>query len=141
MGNSKYSFLKQWLTFTWDRDGTTDMVWNCTNNHYLHTWLENRGYTEFENVISKKDLDDLVQAINQSVNEIPPIFEEHFPDSFVDNYSLWNMDIQKHWCSLDDYRDYIKDQMEKMMEPLVYFQDSLDDGFEGVLKYNIYYNH
>jgi hypothetical protein len=75
MGNPKYSFLKQWLTFTWDRDCTTDMVWNCTNNHYLHTWLENRGYTEFENVISKKDLDDLVQSINQSVNEIPPIFE------------------------------------------------------------------
>jgi hypothetical protein len=141
MPPSKYSFLKQWFTFTWDMDNTTDLVWSGTNNHYLHTWLETHGYDLFENVISKDDLDDLVQAINESVNEIPPIFEEHFPDEYVENYSLWNMETGHSWRSLDEYREYTKEQMEKMLEQLVYFQDSLDDGYEGVLKYNIYYNH
>ena len=140
MPSSKNSFLKQWFTFTWGMDDTKDLIWSCTNNHYLHTWLENRGYTSFENVIAKKDLDDLVQAINESVNEIPPIFEEHFPDEYVKNYSLWNMETGNSWRSVDEYRDYIKEQMEKMLEQLVYFQDSLDDGYEGVLKYNIFYN-
>ena len=141
MPPSKYSFLKQWFTFTWDMDNTTDLVWSGTNNHYLHTWLETRGYTLFENVISQDDLDELVQAINESVNEIPPIFVEHFPDEYVENYSLWNMETGHSWRSLSEYREHTKQQMEKMLEQLVYFQDSLDDGYEGVLKYNIYYNH
>jgi len=141
MPPSKYSFLKQWFTFTWDNDNTTDLVWSGTNNHYLHSWLENRGYTSFENVISKKDLDNLIQALNESTNEIPPIFKKHFPDEYVKNYSLWDMDNIRTWRSLEDYREHTEQQMEKIFEGLFYYQDSLDDGYEGVLKYNIYYGH
>ncbi len=140
MPPSKYSFLKQWFTFTWDMDNTTDLVWSGTNNHYLHTWLENRGYTSFENVIAKKDLDNLIQALNESTNEIPPIFQEHFPDEYVKNYSLWDMDNTRTWRSLEDYREHTEQQMEKIFEGLFYYQDSLDDGYTGTLKYNIYYN-
>jgi hypothetical protein len=141
MYKSKYSFLKQWFTFTWNIDNTTDLLWNCTNNHYIHTWLENRGYTSFENVISKEDLDDLIQHINESVNEIPPNFNVHFPDSFIENYTLWNMETGNYWNSIYEYRNYIKEQMEKMFEQLFYFQDTLDNGRQGILKYNIYYMH
>ena len=54
MGNSKHSFLKQWFTFTYLKDNTVDMFYSCTNNHYIQGWLEEQGYTSFENIISKE---------------------------------------------------------------------------------------
>ncbi len=54
MGNPKYSFLKQWFTFI-SEDCVTDLVYSCTNNHYVHSLLEGYGYTSFENFLSLVD--------------------------------------------------------------------------------------
>jgi len=140
MGNEKYSFLKQWFTFTLD-DESTDLVYTCTNNHYIHTWLEKHGYTDFENIISKKDFDLFIQALNESSNFIPDDFDIHFPEKFIENYSLWNMDLSDYWESKIEYRKHIKEQIDKLFDKLFYYQEHLDNGGKGMLKYNIFYNY
>ena len=88
MGNSEYSFLKQWFTFTYSSDNTTDLIYSCTNNHYIHNWLKECGYTSFKNEIKVEDLDLLTTALNNSVNMIPDEFETNFPDEYISGYSL-----------------------------------------------------
>ena len=141
MGNSKHSFLKQWFTFTYDKDNTADMFYSCTNNHYIHGWLEEHEYTSFENVISKEDLDSFIQALNESTNMIPDDFDKYFPEKYIENYTLWDMDNVKNWKNVRDYREHTKEQMEELFEHLFYFQETLERGHEGVLKYNIFYSH
>ena len=140
MGNTKYSFLKQWFTFTY-ADGSIDLVYNCTNNHYIHSWLEQYGYTSFENIISKPHFDLFIQALNESCNMIPPDFSTYFPDSYIEDYSLWNMDIGHYWDSKSEYTDHIKEEISKIFENLFYYQEHLDSGRTGILKYNIFYQH
>ena len=60
MGNEKYSSLKQWFTFKNASNGQTDLVYSCTNNWYIQSWLEKAGYTDFTNTISKDDLDNFI---------------------------------------------------------------------------------
>jgi hypothetical protein len=136
MGNSKHSFLKQWFTFTYPKDNTVDMFYSCTNNHYIHGWLEDHGCTSFENVISKEHLDNFINALNESSNMIPGDFDKYFPDKYIENYSFWDMDNVKHWVDIKEYQEHTKEQMSKLLEHLFNYQE-----INGTLKYNIYYSH
>ena len=137
----KYSFLKQWFTFTFNND-TTDFIYSCTNNHYIHTWLEEHGYTSFKNELSTKDLDLFLQALNESSNRFPPDdFDIYFPEEYIEDYSLWNMDKTGYWDSIEEYREHAKKQMETLFNRLwALSQDSNNEIIMGVLKYHIYYN-
>jgi len=139
MGNSKYSFLKQWFTFTFS-DGSTDLLYSFSNNHYIHNWLEERGYNSWVNVLNLKDYNLFIQALNESTNMIPDIFEDHFSDNLIENYSLWNMETGHYWGSVDDYKLNAKKQMETLFERLYEFDDYIEKG-NGVLEYHIYYCH
>ena len=66
MDNSKFKFLKQWFTFTFN-DNKTDLVFSCSNNHYIHDWMEEHGYNKFENTLSTEDLDLFLRALNESM--------------------------------------------------------------------------
>jgi hypothetical protein len=141
MGNEKYSFLKQWFTFTFKKDNSTTLIYSCTNNHYIHTWFENHELTNFKNIMSKEILDCFIHAINESSNMIPSDFDKYFPDDYVKYYSLWDMDNQKHWSSLFSYRENCKEQMSKLFDNLWEIHNMIEDGTEGILKYHIYYTH
>lgn len=139
MGNSKHSFLKQWFTFTFS-DGSTDLLYSCSNNHYIHSWLEERGYSSWINVLNLKDYNLFIQALNESTNMIPDIFEEHFPDNLMKNYTLWNMETGHYWSNVSEYREYCKAEMEKLFERLYEFDDDIEKS-NGILEYHIYYGH
>ena len=72
----KYSFLKQWFTVSYD-DKSVDLIYSMTNNHYVHGWLEERGYYNFENIITKDDLDIFLTALNESSNTVYS-FDDYF---------------------------------------------------------------
>ena len=96
MGNSKHSFLKQWFTFQYHSDKSIELLYSCTNNHYIHEWFEARGYTSFVNIMSTEDLDLFITALNESGNMVrDDSFYEYFPES--ENYTLWNMDKSEYW--------------------------------------------
>jgi hypothetical protein len=141
MGNSEYSFLKQWFTFTYSSDNTTDLIYSCTNNHYIHNWLKECGYTSFKNEIKVEDLDLLTTALNNSVNMIPDEFETNFPDEYISGYSLWNMDSIKYWSSSYEYTLHAKEQMSKLFEGLWEVEENIRQGVVGILEYHIYYSH
>ena len=135
----KYSFLKQWFTFTFNDDNKTDLIFSCSNNHYIHTWLEKHGYTSFENIISPKDLDLFLQALNESINKFD--FDIYFPEEYIEDYSLWNMDIGHYWSGVEDYREHAKKQMEILFNKIYDIsQDEINGPTKGVLNYHIYYN-
>ena len=139
MGNSKFSFLKQWFTFTFNNDNKTDLVFSCTNNHYIHDWMEEHGYTSFKNILSTGDLDLFLHALNESSNMISDDFDSHFSES--KDYSLWNIDIGHYWSGVKEYREHAKEQMETLFNLLwALSQDSNNETTMGILKYNIYYN-
>jgi hypothetical protein len=117
------------------------MFYSCTNNHYIHEWLEEHGYNSFENILSKEDLDSFINALNESSNMIPDDFDKYFPERYIKNYTLWDMDNVKHWNNVREYREHTKEQMEKLFEHLSYVQEMLEEGYVGVLKYNIFYSH
>ena len=141
MGNSKHSFLKQWFTFTYKNDNTTDLIYSCTNNHYIQGWLEERGYTEFCNELSEEDLEEFIIALNESSNMVPDTFEENFSEEYIDGYSLWDMDNKRSWKDVSDYRTHAKEQMCELFERLYEYEDRLENGVEGILKYHIFYTH
>ena len=103
--------------------------------------MEERGYTSFENEIKFEDLDSLTTALNDSVNMIPSEFEKNFPDEYIIDYSLWNMDISKYWSSSFEYTNHAKEQMSELFENLWNVETNLNSGVVGVLKYYIYYFH
>jgi hypothetical protein len=141
MGNEKYSFLKQWFTFTFDRDKSTMLIYACSNNHYIHTWLEEHGYVSFKNTMSKDDLDLFIHALNESSNMIPDDFSVYFPDEYVKCYSLWDMDRKTHWSDISSYREHAKEQMSVLFENLWDVQNMIEHGTKGVLEYHMYYSH
>ena len=141
MGNEKYSFLKQWFTFTFDSNKTTTLIYSCSNNHYIHTWLEEHGHTSFKNTMSKEDLDLFIHALNESVNMIPGDFDVHFPEEYVKYYSLWDMDGKKHWSNISEYREHAKEQMGVLFENLWDFVLMIEHGTKGVLEYHMHYIH
>ena len=141
MAHSKYSFLKQWFTVTWDDNKLTDMFYSCTNNHYLQGWMEERGYTAFENVLKQDDLDYLIFCLNEPWKATDDDFNKYFPEKYIKDYTLWNMDKGEYWDDAWVYRRYSRDQMSKMFDELWEVQENLDAGKTGVIKYNIYYHH
>ena len=135
----KYSFLKQWFAFTFNDDNKTDLIFSCSNNHYINDWMEEHGYTNFKNVLSTNDLDLFLRALNESSNMIPDDFDLYFSES--KNYTLWNMETCSYWYNTEDYRDHAKNQMEILFNSLwEVSQDSDNETTMGVLKYHIYYN-
>ncbi len=60
---------------------------------------------------------------------IPDQFEKHFPDSFIENYSLWNMKTRHHWDSVNDYKIEVKKEMKEL------FQNLMERNI-GILRYN-----
>jgi hypothetical protein len=137
MENPKFKFLKQWFTFTFNDDNKTDLVFNCSNNHYIHDWMEEHGYNKFKNTLSTEDLDLFIRALNESSNMIPDDFDLHFSEN--ENYTLWNMEIGHYWSDVEEYREHAKEEMETLFNRLNLSQDSNNETTMGVLKYNIYY--
>lgn len=128
MGN----FIKQWFTFTFKKDNITNLLYSCSNNHYIHNWLEERGYTDFENTMSEEDLDNFLTVLNESANMIPDCFDTHFPEEQKINFNKQIVIDNKKHC---------KEQMSELFESLWDIQDMIEDGTEGILKYNVYYRH
>ncbi len=126
MGNSKGTFLKQWITFK-NEDDLTDLVYSTTNNHYLQGWFEQRGIVNFQNTISHL-LEPLLVALKDHDN-----FDVHFPQRFTANYTLWNTEHQTYWADINEYREHSKLEMKKIYKLLNGIK-------EGQLKYNIYYD-
>ena len=100
-------FIKQWFTFTFKKDNVTNLLYSCSNNHYIHNWLEERGYTDFENTISEEDLDNFVTVLNESSNMIPDCFDTHFPEEHKFNF---NKQI------VIDNKKHSKEQMSELFE-------------------------
>jgi hypothetical protein len=55
MTSSTCSYINQWFTFTYNHDKSTELLYSFTNNHYIHTWFEQNGYTEFENILKTEN--------------------------------------------------------------------------------------
>ena len=75
-----------------DKDGNTDLIFNTTDNHYLHGWFEDRGFNEYKNVINMEDIDKLIESINESVNCLKERLDEflkYFPDKYVESYLMY----------------------------------------------------
>ena len=138
MGNSKDNFLKQWFTFTYPNDTITDLVYSFTNNHYIQGWFESHGYNSFTNIISKQDLDSFIYALNESSNLSD--FSDNFPELYISNYGLWDMDNIRHWSNKKSYQLFSQEQMGKILEKLWETQHAIESGVSGILKYNIYYS-
>jgi len=136
MKKTKYNVLKQWFTFTCD--GKTDLLYFFTNNHYIHTWFENNGHTSFENVLTLKDYDLFIQAINDSTNIIPDEFDKHFPDYYVEDYSYWDPSSERYWSDTRDYRYHCQREMENLFDVLWELNDDMEED-TGVLRYHIYH--
>ena len=128
-------FIKQWFTFTFKKDNVTNLLYNCSNNHYIHNWLEERGYTDFENIMSKEDLDKFLNVLNESSNMIPDCFDTHFPVEENFNFN------KKTNFNFNKQINLSKEQMSELFESLWDIQDMIEDGIEGILKYNVYYVH
>jgi hypothetical protein len=139
MENSKYRNLKQWFTFTFNKNNNTDLIYTCTNNHYIHTWFERNGHTKFKNVLNLDDYNSFIQAINESTNMIPDDFDTYFPDYFIEDFSLWNMDTEDYWKT-NDYREHCKSQMEKLFNILWEYNDYMEE-HSGILRYHVYYTN
>lgn len=135
------SVLKQWFSFTYEDTGKTNLIYYCTNNHYIHTWLERHGYTEFKNIISDKDLESFICDLNESSNSHEDDFDTYFPPDYIGGYTLWNMDVRKYWRSVSEYKDHVKVQMCDLFDNLWEVNDMIEDGVKGRLEYNIYYNY
>ena len=138
MSNSKNRNLKQWFTVTFNEDNSTDLLYSCTNNHYIHTWFEKNGHTKYENVLNLKCYDSFVQAINESTNMIPDDFDKYFPCYFIEDYSLWNMDTCDYWSNVPEYREHCKAEMEKLFDILWNINDAMEES-SCILKYNIFH--
>jgi hypothetical protein len=132
MVQPKSSFLKQWFTFTYKKNGVTNLLYYCKNNHYIHSWLEHRGYTEFENTVSKSDLDDFITSLNDSINMIPDCFDINFPASYIEGYNLEGKTFVK------SYREHCQGEMSVLFDILWDIQAMLEDGAEGIFRYHIY---
>ena len=147
MGNEKYSFLKQWFTFKHSTNNQTELLYSCTNNHYIHSWLEKHGYIDFTNTINETDLDLFIHDLNESYcpydkyYTIHDRFSEFFPDNYIKYYSLWNMDKCDYWPCLYSYQEHAKKQIGDLFDKLWDVQNNLESGYSGVLQYHIFYNH
>ena len=135
----KYSFLKQWFTVSYD-DKSVDLIYSMTNNHYVHGWLEERGYYNFENIITKDDLDIFLTALNESSNTVYS-FDDYFSKVYIDNYTLWDIDKSDYWSSVEDYQKHVKLQMCYIFDELWDVNKTIESGISCILKYHVYYGH
>jgi len=104
------------------------------NNHYVHGWLEERGYCSFTNTVSIESLNIFLTALNE-----PDSFDEYFSDDYIEYYTLWDMDRGCYWESVEDYREHSKLQMSGMFDKLWDVGADIESGV--ILKYHIYYSH
>ena len=82
--------------------------------------------------MSKEDLDIFLTVLNESSNMIPDDFDKYFPEEDLVNF---NKQI------VIDNKNRSKEQMSELFERLWDIQDMIEDGTEGILKYNVYYTH
>ena len=141
MSYHKNRFLKQWFTFTYNNDKSVNMIYSMTNNHYIQGWFEEHGYDSFNNILSKFDFNLFVYELNETGNLSSDDFNDYFPDSYIQNYSLWNMENDRYWKSKEQYRSHSKYQSSILLNKLFEVQSSIEHGWGGVIEYNIYYNH
>jgi hypothetical protein len=135
---SKYSFLNQWFTFTYSNDKSDNLIYSCTNNHYINEWMEKHGYTEFKNTLSTVDLDLFIHDLNESSNMVEDFFDDYFPE--ISNYTL--MDKSSNWSDIGEYRFYSKEQMKLLFNKIwEVSQDSNNETTVGFLTYHNYYSH
>ena len=137
----KNKFLKQWFTFTYSNDNSENLIYSCTNNHYIHGWFEEHGYSSFRNYLSKYDLDLFINDLNESGNLASDDFSDYFPDSYILSYSLWDMETASYWKNIKHYRAHAKHQTGILVDKLFEIQQSIEHGWSGVLEYHIYYHH
>ncbi len=136
----KNKFLKQWFTFTYSNDNSVNLIYSCTNNHYIQGWFESHGYDSFNNILSKIDLKLFIHELNESGNLAKDDFSYYFPDSYITDYSLWDMDKNKFW-NIKLYREHAKYQTSILVDKLFEIQNSIEHGWTGFLEYHIYYDH
>ena len=142
MGKSKNSFLKQWFTFKFSEDNSSELMYSFTNNHYIQGWMEAHGYTEFKNEIKLEDMDKFIFEINEIYDNSEVTFNKYFPEKYIEEYSLWNLEKKDYWYSLDEYKEHVKEEMSKLFDNLWENWDNLENGnVEGTFEYNMYYNH
>jgi len=122
MGNlisTKSSFLKQWFVVGDGPNEEGRIIYHISNNHYIHGWLKERGYSNIKNNISFQHINELIHVLNQ-----PNFFEQHFPDRFISDYSLWDIDTDTHWYDIDTYKTHTKKQLETLKFRLQGLNDS-----------------
>ena len=57
--------LYQYFTIN-TKNNSEEIVINFQNNYYIHSFFKLRGYSDFMNKISKKDIDDLNMIVPRS---------------------------------------------------------------------------
>ena len=136
----KNSFLKQWFIIKYLDDSgveeSTDLLFNCMNNHYIQGWMEKYGYDSFKNVLNIEDVEAFVQALNESTERVPDDFDNHFPDEYIEEYSLWNTSENEYWESITEYKKHVK---KEMCELVMNLEEVIDT--KGTFEYHIFFNH
>ena len=69
--------LYQYFTIN-TKNNSEEIVINFQNNYYIHSFFKLRGYSDFMNKISKKDIDDFMEAVNESINMTPSRYSKYF---------------------------------------------------------------
>ena len=129
--------IKQWITYK-DKDGNTDLIFNTTDNHYLHGWFEDRGFNEYKNVINMEDIDKLIESINESVNCLKERLDEflkYFPDKYVESYLMYYSRKYPH-MGIDGYIEHMKKELGELFEILY---DLTENMKVDTMEYNVYY--
>ena len=121
------SYLRQWFSINGKGPAENNtLLYHCSNNHYIHNWLYEKGYNKNKNYINRQDIDELIYVLDDCNN-----FDLHFPNRLINNYTLWNMDNKTYWKDIDEYKLYIKKQNTDLLNKL----NSLNEDERN----NIYY--
>lgn len=127
--------IKQWITYK-DKDGNEDLIFNTTDNHYLHSWFEDRGFNDYKNTIELENIDKLIESINESVNclmERLDVFLKYFPDKYIEGYLMY---YSRKYKGIDGYIKHMKKELEDLFEILY---DLTENKKIETMEYHIYY--
>jgi hypothetical protein len=129
--------IKQWITYK-DEDNNVDLVFNTTDNHYLHGWFEDRGFNEYKNSIKLEDIEELIKSINESVNCLNVTLSEfvkYFPDRYIESYLMYYSRKYSH-MGTDGYIEHLKKELSDLFEILYELTENM--GMK-TMEYNVYY--
>jgi len=134
----KSSFLKQWFIIKYLDDSgveeSTDLLFNCMNNHYIQGWMDKYGYDSFKNVLDNKDVEAFVKALNESIEHDQ--FDNHFTDEYIKDYTLWNTSKNEYWESITEYKNHF---IKEMLVLVMNLEEVIKN--KGTIEYHMYFNH